>query len=89
MLCLSDILLSSCVHCSYLNLYKPLQNFLPSLSPSSFSLPLYFLPSWTQVLGLDAEFARLWNYYLCYCEAGFEKQVLVRTNWSYGGRLDC
>lgn len=32
----------------------------------------YLYPS----LGFDEHFMRLWNLYLCYCEAGFEKQVL-------------
>ena len=27
-------------------------------------------------LGFDESFVRLWNLYLCYCEAGFEKQVI-------------
>jgi cyclopropane-fatty-acyl-phospholipid synthase len=27
-------------------------------------------------LGFDEAFVRLWNLYLCYCEAGFEKQVI-------------
>ncbi|MDM0074985.1 cyclopropane-fatty-acyl-phospholipid synthase family protein [Variovorax sp. J2P1-59] len=32
-----------------------------------------FLRAWPQVeaLGFDASFRRLWEYYLCYCEAGF------------------
>ena len=27
-------------------------------------------------LGFDDTFVRLWNLYLCYCEAGFETQIL-------------
>ena len=27
-------------------------------------------------LGFDDEFIRTWNYYLCYCEAGFSSQTL-------------
>ncbi len=27
-------------------------------------------------LGFDEEFRRIWEYYLCYCEAGFNKRVL-------------
>ena len=27
-------------------------------------------------LGFDDAFIRLWNLYLCYCEAGFENQVI-------------
>lgn len=30
-------------------------------------------PPWPEIapLGFDERFRRLWNYYLCYCEAGF------------------
>jgi cyclopropane-fatty-acyl-phospholipid synthase len=38
-------------------------------------------------LGLDQQFLRLWDFYLCYCEAGFDEQtidvaqmVLTRTD---------
>ena len=27
-------------------------------------------------LGLDERFLRLWEYYLCYCEAGFDEQAI-------------
>jgi cyclopropane-fatty-acyl-phospholipid synthase len=27
-------------------------------------------------LGFDESFVRLWNYYFCYCEAGFHKQII-------------
>ena len=27
-------------------------------------------------LGFDAQFIRTWNYYFCYCEAGFSTQTL-------------
>ena len=32
-----------------------------------------FLRAWPSIeaLGFDASFKRLWEYYLCYCEAGF------------------
>jgi cyclopropane-fatty-acyl-phospholipid synthase len=32
-----------------------------------------FLANWNAIeaLGFDARFKRLWEYYLCYCEAGF------------------
>ena len=32
-----------------------------------------FLASWPsiQAMGFDERFRRLWEYYLCYCEAGF------------------
>jgi cyclopropane-fatty-acyl-phospholipid synthase len=40
-------------------------------------------------LGLDDEFLRLWDFYLCYCEAGFSERlvsvvqmVLARPGWS-------
>ncbi len=41
-----------------------------------------------RALGFDERFIRLWNYYLCYCEAGFEEGyvddlqvVLARPGW--------
>ncbi|MEC5398589.1 cyclopropane-fatty-acyl-phospholipid synthase family protein [Uliginosibacterium sp. H1] len=35
-----------------------------------------FRTAWPQIaaLGFDAAFARLWEYYLCYCEAGFRSR---------------
>jgi cyclopropane-fatty-acyl-phospholipid synthase len=27
-------------------------------------------------MGLDADFLRLWEFYLCYCEAGFEERLV-------------
>jgi cyclopropane-fatty-acyl-phospholipid synthase len=32
-----------------------------------------FLAAWTDIaeMGFSERFRRLWNYYLCYCEAGF------------------
>ncbi|MCV6548285.1 MAG: cyclopropane-fatty-acyl-phospholipid synthase family protein [Cohaesibacter sp.] len=39
-----------------------------------------FLKNWTAIkpLGFDERFKRVWNYYLCYCEAGFaEKSIDV------------
>jgi len=37
-----------------------------------------FLEKWPQVerLGFDAPFRRLWEYYLCYCEAGFRSGMV-------------
>lgn len=37
-----------------------------------------FNSSWSQIapLGFDEPFRRLWNYYLCYCEAGFSAGAL-------------
>jgi cyclopropane-fatty-acyl-phospholipid synthase len=37
-----------------------------------------FLDKWPQVerLGFDAPFRRLWEYYLCYCEAGFRSGMV-------------
>ncbi len=29
-----------------------------------------------QALGYSQEFARLWEFYLCYCEAGFEERLI-------------
>ena len=37
-----------------------------------------FLAAWPQIraLGFDEHFRRLWEYYLCYCEAGFESGAI-------------
>lgn len=37
-----------------------------------------FLDAWPQIekLGFDAPFKRLWEYYLCYCEAGFRSGLV-------------
>ncbi len=37
-----------------------------------------FLEAWPRIeqLGFDASFRRLWEYYLCYCEAGFRTGVI-------------
>ena len=37
-----------------------------------------FNAGWSQIapLGFDESFKRLWNYYLCYCEAGFSSGAL-------------
>ena len=37
-----------------------------------------FLAAWPQIegLGFDAPFRRLWEYYLCYCEAGFRTGII-------------
>jgi cyclopropane-fatty-acyl-phospholipid synthase len=37
-----------------------------------------FVEKWPQVegLGFDASFRRLWEYYLCYCEAGFRSGMV-------------
>ena len=37
-----------------------------------------FLEKWPQVerLGFDAPFRRPWEYYLCYCEAGFRSGMI-------------
>ncbi len=34
-----------------------------------------FTHNWEQIkeLGFDERFYRLWQYYLCYCEGGFEQ----------------
>ncbi len=45
-----------------------------------------------RALGFDERFLRLWTYYLCYCEAGFEERyvddlqiVLARPGWRGAG----
>ena len=37
-----------------------------------------FHANWTRIaaLGFDAQFRRLWDYYLCYCEAGFREGTI-------------
>ena len=37
-----------------------------------------FLEAWPRIekLGFDAPFKRLWEYYLCYCEAGFRAGMI-------------
>jgi len=47
-----------------------------------------------RALGFDERFVRLWTYYLCYCEAGFEERyvddlqiVLARPGWETPPRL--
>ena len=47
-----------------------------------------------RALGFDERFVRLWTYYLCYCEAGFEERyvdnlqiVLARPGWETPARL--
>ncbi len=33
----------------------------------------------SQALGYDEAFIRMWEFYLCYCEAGFAKRVPAST----------
>lgn len=37
-----------------------------------------FLASWPAIgqLGFDTRFKKMWEYYLCYCEAGFRKRLI-------------
>jgi cyclopropane-fatty-acyl-phospholipid synthase len=37
-----------------------------------------FHANWGKIaaLGFDARFRRLWDYYLCYCEAGFRERTI-------------
>ena len=37
-----------------------------------------FLAAWPQIkrLGFDDWFKRMWEYYLCYCEAGFRNGAI-------------
>ena len=39
-------------------------------------------------LGLDHRFARLWDFYLAYCEAGFDERYIGVTQLSYAGSRD-
>jgi cyclopropane-fatty-acyl-phospholipid synthase len=49
------------------------QRFGPSYARTLADWRQRFLAAWPTIepLGFDAEFKRLWEYYLCYCEAGF------------------
>jgi cyclopropane-fatty-acyl-phospholipid synthase len=37
-----------------------------------------FLENWAEIapLGFDEPFRRLWEFYLCYCEAGFRARTI-------------
>jgi cyclopropane-fatty-acyl-phospholipid synthase len=37
-----------------------------------------FLAAWPSIerLGFDQRFKRMWEYYLCYCEAGFKNGII-------------
>lgn len=37
-----------------------------------------FIANWPEIakLGFDDKFRRLWEYYLCYCEGGFEEGAI-------------
>jgi cyclopropane-fatty-acyl-phospholipid synthase len=45
-----------------------------------------FNASWPRIaeLGFDAPFKRLWNYYLAYCQAGFESEALSVGLYAFG-----
>ena len=32
-----------------------------------------------QALGFDKYFIRMWNYYLCYCQGGFQERIIGTT----------
>lgn len=36
-----------------------------------------------RALGLDRRFARLWNFYFAYCEAGFDERYISATQLLY------
>jgi len=40
-----------------------------------------FMKNWIGIraLGFDAQFRRLWDFYFCYCEGGFEEAILGCT----------
>ncbi|MBT8489184.1 MAG: cyclopropane-fatty-acyl-phospholipid synthase family protein, partial [Gemmatimonadetes bacterium] len=44
-----------------------------------------FLANWPQVaeLGFDETFKRLWEFYFCYCEGGFEERVLGSVQMTF------
>lgn len=49
------------------------ESFGPSYAQTLAIWRQRFLAAWPAIerLGFDASFKRMWNYYLCYCEAGF------------------
>ncbi len=49
------------------------ESFGPSYARTLVNWRERFLARWTEIeaMGFDAAFKRLWHYYLCYCEAGF------------------
>ncbi len=48
-----------------------------------------FLAAWPQVkrLGFDDRFKRMWDYYLCYCEAGFRNGAINVAFFKFKGAL--
>ena len=45
-----------------------------------------------KALGFDDSFIRMWNYYLCYCQGGFEEKIIgtsqivfAKPNWNESG----
>ena len=54
------------------------QSFGPSYAATLSDWRKRFLASWPDIaaLGFPERFRRLWNYYLCYCEAGFRTATI-------------
>ena len=47
-----------------------------------------------KALGFDDYFIRMWNYYLCYCQGGFEERIIgtsqilfAKPGWRRSGRV--
>lgn len=55
-----------------------LEDFGPSYARTLHEWRQRFLRRWSEVraLGFDERFQRLWEYYLCYCEAGFTERSI-------------
>jgi cyclopropane-fatty-acyl-phospholipid synthase len=54
------------------------QSFGPSYAATLVEWRKRFLESWPDIaaMGFPERFRRLWNYYLCYCEAGFRAATI-------------
>jgi cyclopropane-fatty-acyl-phospholipid synthase len=54
-----------------------LENIGPHYARTLREWRLRFEQNWDFIrnLGFDERFRRIWNYYFCYCEAGFEQRV--------------
>ena len=55
-----------------------LTDFGPSYAATLVEWRKRFLESWPDItaMGFPERFRRLWNYYLCYCEAGFRAATI-------------
>jgi cyclopropane-fatty-acyl-phospholipid synthase len=73
----SEALLRECAGRAGLKLAQA-ETFGPSYALTLSEWRRRFHANWPRLaaLGFDARFRRLWDYYLCYCEAGFREQTI-------------